>query len=597
MTKLKVDLIILEKYKKRLLDRYSLLYGNKYLNDIKKRLDAINELVVTDELESHVPMCFYHDIKKIEMNSNFLEFDRYGRLISFNGSTSIYLEHSLIHELLHAASDKANYSGITIGNGSDGTGLNEGITQMFADDICGYVENKYLGSYSDLKVAAKILRCTFGNDVMCEEYFKERKGYQNGILESRVNSLANNSKYYDELLNQLTVLNKMFVAKITNDKKGQTDEIIYRKKCELVFKNIVLNIVIPHLLRLNYKEKQSYLTRLMLDIGEDDELKRTIKAIISEYYNKSDLELLNAKKKLEEENEVLDRECQYVSMLRNDNNVGNKYYVKNDGTVLLLGNPTKEVTSGIECALVYSKIFEKEYHFDEKLYDSIIENLSKGRPLNIKYKDVKSRRIVYCGIVARLRSKGYTIINNYKELDNHYQIAKPLLLKIPFKNNSFSDLGKVYNKYEVKEEKNKLVVKDRTFGYTVDDLIVVIIAKFANLWRKVFNISGNDNIVFSNLYETYFKEVMNAINYAYVNRNDFDLNCMLTKCKSNTSKSILRGLMSNPTRVEIVFEFFSYIVGKSPIIQEKKGRSYSELSTSDYMEKVAYYDAASILGK
>lgn len=590
MTRTKLDIKILDDYKRFIMNRCSSLYGKKYLNDIEEHLNELNGIYITDELPNYINMQYLIKKHFIEVNKSYLDYDSNGDLISFYKNTRIGIKHTLIHELLHAASNKENYNGVYVYNAKN-KGLNEGITQMIADDITGYVKTKYTDGYNHLKTAVKILRCTIGNEVICDDYFGNSKNLKNVI-----NTLSGDGDYFDVLLGRLNALNETYTNTILKENK-QINRLLFEKKCELFFREMIINIVIPHLLKLKKDKKLEYLTRLMLDIGEDDSLKRTIKSIISEYGNKSDIELLDEKEKLINENKSLENEFYYLSLLRKDDKYTVKYYIKNDGTILLLGNPPKKITNSLECRLIYSKVFKQEYNFDPSLYDKIIDNIKKGNPLNIKYKDVKSRRIVYSGIVRELEDRGYYLLNDYRELDNHYQITRPLMIKEKLEISDFKELTKFSNKYYVKIDNYKMVVKDRNHDFVIDNLIICRVAKFVDLWKKCFKIKMGDsqNVVFTSGYEPYYIEIMNALSDCYNNRIDFNINYIITKCNSELSKNIVKNMLSTPTRVEVVFEFVRLINGSSQQRQERVGRSYSEAEDSTFRNRLAQNDADNIL--
>ena len=162
---IRVSKRILNKYIILISSRCSFLYGMNS-NYITRNMNNISNVFVSDEMKSYNPMYFNIPTRSIHMNLNYVRLDRSHRLVTFVNGCRDDQKHTLIHELLHAASTNEDKCGIPKCDNSSTVGLNEGITQMLTDDICGYVENKFLESYNDLKIAAKIIRTTFGNKVI-----------------------------------------------------------------------------------------------------------------------------------------------------------------------------------------------------------------------------------------------------------------------------------------------------------------------------------------------------------------------------------------------------------------------------------------------
>lgn len=85
----------------------------------------------------------------IAIDQRFFDFDSQGNVLGFKQSELEVIECKLTHELLHAASRKDGYSGIYEQKELKRVGLNEGITQMFAEDVLGYTFSEYSDAYKD----------------------------------------------------------------------------------------------------------------------------------------------------------------------------------------------------------------------------------------------------------------------------------------------------------------------------------------------------------------------------------------------------------------------------------------------------------------
>ena len=590
----KLSKSFLNKYINLISSRCSFLYGSKYNNLINKNMKSIKNVYVTDELQPYNPMCYNIPDKTIYINKSYLEYDKYGKIKSFYMKTRDDQKHTLIHELLHACSNNDGVCGIPYTADALTTGLNEGITQMLSDDISGYVENKFLESYNDLKIAAKIIRTTYGNDVICDGYFKNSR-----IIIDKLNRGARDNNYYDRLNAKLSELNTIFTQLLDSDKLYQAEFYYYEKKLLHVYKDMIVNIVIPKLHSLSKSEKEKYLTSLMLDIGADSKIKNQIKTLLANFIYLNDETIDFIKFELKNEIKNLKGESEFISLMKESGLHKNKIYVSNNGTVKLLGSPNVLISSPLECKLIYNKIFEYTYpNFSVYEMNDYVKNLLDGKLFNINRNSVLDRRVIYCGIQKRLLDYGYNMLNDYTEFNCSTSI-KPLIIPRNMSDIKFSDLKKIYNKYNVVYK----VDGEKDFNYTVvdrkkyvrtDNYITKTLAYFINIWVMAFD---NAEEAFSKESEGIYNTILRALKETYNNTNNFDLDYMEKLCVSLKSKKVLRSLMSSPIKIEWVYDFVSKMFGSSRVIQEFKSMSYNHRKYSNYDESVAKRDAIMILNK
>ena len=594
-TSISVNKKVLNPYIKMISDRCSFLYGINYTDLLVTNMNLINDVEISNGLDEYTPMAFNIVKRIIKINKNYCKFDVFGKPVNLFKNDSKLQMHSLIHELLHAASIKKSGCGIPYPFAQDNIGLNEGITQMMADDICGYVENKFLKNYNDLKIVAKIIRNTFGNDIICESYFKE-----SDILVNQMNKLSGDKYYYDTIIARLNSLNSLCIVLFNNSGKYLADYDLYDRRLENIFKDLIINLVIPKLNTLSIQDKKEYITKLLLDISADDKIKNEIKTILAKFINMSNYELSIEKDKLIKELKDFNKEDNFISLMKKDDSFNSEIFVSRDGKVTLLGNPNQEITSELECKLIYEKIFRRRYpnfsHNDALKYASEIR---RGKPLNIRYNNVLDRRIIYCGIQKKLLEIGFNLVNDYTEFDNKMTI-KPVMIHTN-KSIIFKDLNLLAQKYSLYYK----VDGDYDYNYSICDretrkknenINISELSMFACTW--LHSVSGEldyDKNAFSLENEKNYNIIIGAMKEAYRKTNNFDINFMEMYCYTNESKKILRKLLSTPFKVETAYRFIQLIEGSTDVMQEYKGESYNQKNIKNYDLDVARKDAYDIL--
>ena len=258
----KIPLDVLDPNIEKISQRCTLLYGidTKLLVD---RMNKISAVLLDYTLPKNKIMetCFENeqgkDVTKILINPKHCRFIN-NILISFLINQTPFEE--LIHELLHIASKSNLTNGLLMLGDEKYFALNEGVTQMFADDICESDEK----SYSELKLFAKVLRNTYGNKIMCEAYFIDSNILRNKFYES-----TKDFSYYDTFNKTLTELYK-FARKY----EGKPAFILmYERKINVLLKDLLAKIVTPYIDLLTAEEKNTFIENLLLDTNNNETIR------------------------------------------------------------------------------------------------------------------------------------------------------------------------------------------------------------------------------------------------------------------------------------------------------------------------------------
>ena len=174
-------------------DRCAFLYGasDSFIND---RLQQIRDLRVKGGMDSSVAMLYKRSERAIVVNRTYAKKNSNGEYVSFSDEKDMFFRYCLIHEMLHAISHHDDFIGFAEKSGHyyvDGTGLNEGVTQMFTDDVMGGVENKFIASYNELKIITKLIRNTVGNRLLFRAYTEDAN-----ILRDELTNISKNPELY-----------------------------------------------------------------------------------------------------------------------------------------------------------------------------------------------------------------------------------------------------------------------------------------------------------------------------------------------------------------------------------------------------------------
>ena len=197
--RIKIDEEILTNLKKLIINYFN--FGE----DIINRVGHINLYV--EDLQRALMVSRNAEIA---IDKRFFILDIKGNIIKFEPHLLKIIRSQLGHELFHlfSRSIKGNifYSGINSYDSKKGsyindyTGLNEGITQMFTEDVFGYVVSPFSDGYKDYKKITKIMRLCLGTMPFYNSYF-----YHTDDLRETCNALSG-TNFYEKLNKTLTDL-------------------------------------------------------------------------------------------------------------------------------------------------------------------------------------------------------------------------------------------------------------------------------------------------------------------------------------------------------------------------------------------------------
>ena len=579
-----------------IIKRISFLYGLDYAKFFLAQYNNIFIVEVRDDLDDNTLMAFNRAHKKILINKNVL--DDYHDISKLEyRNASLFYKSCFTHELLHALSVKPNGIGFVDYNSEDATGLNEGTTQMLTDDIIDNVENKYSDGYNTLKIVAKIIRNTFGNDMVVRSYFGDT-----ATLEREMNSLSGNKYYFNQLNRKLTAINSIS-GKLKGPKVSSASKELYKQREINVFKDVILNLVIPKLRKLSINERKKYISRILTDIADDDELRNVFHGLLASYIKLDTGEIESEKYKMDIENESIREHSNFVSFVENDGDLKSRVFIKNNGDIYVLGSPNRKIESTEEYNLVYSKLFKLnrlDRFFTPTVISEYVKNIKAGKPLRIKRDSLLEKRIIFCGIRQILIDKDIYLLNSFYELDNS-DIIKPVWINKKKSLMSFEDLKKVATKFYAKRESTGYNVYDRVTKKKVENPSIICLSLFANNW--IFSASRKETRgevvrgiedAFSRENERSFDSILRALTSVYLYTDNFD-KAYMERLVDSRGKQILRKLLSTSSHHEWTYEFISRYCGSSYHYQMSKGKPYTESPGSNYRVHKSDIDAEKLV--
>lgn len=522
---------------------------------------------------------------EIVIDKQFVIFDNNGNVIGFDKNVSKLIESQLGHELLHAASreEKNNigYSGICSYDKQNKlyinnfTGLNEGITQMFTEDVFGYVVSPFSDGYKDFKKIAKIMRLCLGNKPFLNSYF-----LHNDMLKDACNKLSGNDFYIDinKALTDLYYLKKLGSKK--NESYKQLANKIYNKRMKACFANVIIDLVLPKSKSMKEAEKKSFIKEILKVVSDDKERQKEVEILLNRTIKMTKEELEEEKKKIKLFETSQTEKIELMNLMETDkptfsvSSNGDIFYMKDSKAI-----PIKE--DMLLCEHIYANLYDSYFNKDFNL-DNYIEQVKRTKKIIFpnQYNE-KLKRIFFSKIKKQsLEQHDLIILNSYLECNSN-----ELNIEYVNKNMLFSDLKTLLNRYELKRNSSfdNYVVIDKITKKQIYDDNIINGARFAYLWLSTYERRYTSETIpgitdsFSNVNEQIYNQVINYMIKMIETNGNLDYQNLYNYAIKNNVKmaKILQTLFQNPTVYEWVYKYVSSKT-KDKKLQPEKEKSILE---------------------
>ncbi len=578
--KIKIDERVLNYIKQKLINHFKF---NQILID---RLNNGCQALYVENLEETIGTRMISRINEISIDKQFAIFDNSGNVIGFDKNVAKLVESQLGHELLHAASREKRgnigYNGIRSHNEqtksyiNDYIGLNEGITQMFTEDVFDYVVSPFSDGYKDFKKIAKIMRLCLGNKPFLNSYF-----LHNDMLKEECDKLSGNS-FYEDINKALTDL--YYLRKISQKKEQMFKQLIikiYNKRMKACFANVIINLVLPKLNLMQETEKKNFIKEILKVVSDDKERQKEVEYLLERTIKMDSNQLNEEKKKIKLFETSQIQKFELVNLMTKEKptfqlmSSGEIFYIKDNSSI-----PIKD--DMLLCEYVYANLYESYFGTSFNL-DNYIEQIKRTKKVVFpsNYNE-KIRRIFFSKIKQQALEKHRIILlNSYLECSNN-----ELNIEYVNKNMSFSDLKTLLNRYELKTDgrSDNYNVIDKITQKQIYDTNIIDGVRFAYLWlniaeRRYVNetIPGMTD-AFSEFNEKNYNQILSYMIKMLQTNGNLDYQTLYKYASKNNDKmeKILSILFKNPTVYEWVYKFVSSKV------QDKKLQPEKEKSMLEY---------------
>ncbi len=530
--------------------------------------------------------------KELVIDERFVDFDAKGNVIGFKAHLSKLITSQLGHELLHAASKANNKSGIKRPNGTNNTGLNEGITQMFTEDAFGYVVSTFTDGYTDYKKIAKIIRLCLGNQVFKSSYFDHTDD-----LERATNRLAQSSTFYAELNQALTDL---YYFKKTAKKASPSDKskimTVYNERIKACLGNVIIYLVVPKINSLKTEEeKKKFINQVLSEVSDNREIFAEVQHLLKSELFMSPEELKKEKEKIKLFDSKSQVKAKIIDLARSDSLDKETFIINRDGSVKFKkedGTLVDLTTDENICSMVYNILFDKKFSMNIDIDSYVDSILNSSNP--IKFADTltpKDKMVFLARFKLIASKKGKIVLNSFQEVVNSTKLQ---IISIE-ENMTLKCLKTLIERYEYRpSNKNnpnsKMIVVERNTDKIIKDDRIVTGVVAAYIWLSTYQhsypgekIPGLDD-AFSPTNQKLYDELIQILVNNIDKKGNMDIPSLYAyanKHKNSRMLKIVQAILKNPETYERMYKFILLRFEEKPL-QVQKEKSTMEEHHSGY---------------
>lgn len=291
------------------------------------------------------------------------------------------------------------------------TALDEGITQMFADEFVGKVTNRFCDGYYLFKKIAQLLKYLFGTKVMIDSYFKHSGSLEKNInnyckgLYELINRKLTLTCYINSMMKHIDI-NEDYNAdlKIENDICNGLSNELFNECVEL----IINAFVIPWIKEQKKEDIEKEIKDLLAIFDDSVTIKNRVMFYLMKGYKHRD-----------ETVSLSDTKTDVVlANIIGINNLIN-YNTLADGTIFNVSANTPVPYDEALYEYIYSKIITKE---DWEIIDKSFKNSSlSNNTIKISInndKTIYQRRLFMITLKQYMKKNNYIVVNDLDYLDN-----------------------------------------------------------------------------------------------------------------------------------------------------------------------------------
>ena len=388
------------------------------------------------------------------------------------------LKMRLTHELVHMLSASYGKSGICSGIKYDfldndgklrkydeNTGLNEGITQMFTDEVLDKVTNHFCDGYYDFKKIAQILKYLFGTNVMIDSYFNNSE-----VLKKGMNKYSNN--LYEIINRKLTFAN--YITSMLHSDVNQAynadfkvEKDICRSLRNMIFDEclelIIDNLIIPWLREKKQDDIKDEIKNLLEIFNDNTTIKNRVMYFLMKGYKIDNASLPTKSSKTD---------SIILHLIGVNNN--EDYKILDDGNIIDMKSNIVVPYNEQLYEYFYSKIISKN---DWELIEKNFCNFHASNNtihISISGRTIKQRRMLMMALKQYMKKNKYILLNDLDSFDNGDKFEINYINEILtmndiiylYKNYTFVCLpGDVLNLLQIVDKKtNRVVTSDSLIG-------------------------------------------------------------------------------------------------------------------------------------
>lgn len=316
-----------------------------------------------------------------------------------------------------------------------------------------------------------------------------------------------------------------------------------------------------------------YLHNILDSVKDEPTVLKKLSETIVRYANIAEKELTAQIKDIDKSLQQTEKEKKFVIDVYKAQDCSKLVDISEDGTI----RTTDENAFTIEDESLKEKIFAQLY-FQERQeskdkFGEKVSNFYSNGKTDFKFGKATdtplARKKVFSAMKVTAREQGYAVLNSLEECESGENIQIQAVEAQKGKPISFQDLKSIYQKLDIfykDDDYTKLYVKDRTTGKEIMDPQLQTMGRFAAIWTGAAGTKwmSDEEIrgityAFNEPSERVFAKLGELVGKSMTEKGTIDTEAIYKVIADDNykhSEEIVRTLLSNPTSIKIVYDFY-----------------------------------------
>ena len=316
-----------------------------------------------------------------------------------------------------------------------------------------------------------------------------------------------------------------------------------------------------------------YLHDILDSIKDEPTILKKLSETIVRYANMTEKELTEQINDIDKSLQQTEKVKQFVIDVYKSQDCSKLVDISEDGTIRTTGENAFTIEDESLKEKIFAKLYFQERQGSKDKFEEKVSNFYGSGKTDFKFGKATdtplARKKVFSAMKITAREQGYVVLNSLEECESGENIQIQAVEAQKGKTISFQDLKSIYQKLDIfykDDDYTKLYVKNRATGKKIIDTQLQTMGRFAAIWAGAAGTKwmSDEKIrgityAFNEPSERVFSKLGELVGKSMTEKGTIDTESIykeITNDNYKHSEEIVRTLLSNPSSIKIVYDFY-----------------------------------------